>query len=105
MHAVPSWLAAASRWRSPRRCAPHLGAEAARLGADARATLTDILFYVPPRMPDGAECGLDSGRHVRRCRATTGWRATTRAGRLGRRRDGVALQMRLPDPTGEFVDR
>src|SRR5688500_3692401 len=87
----------------------HLGADPATLhalGADAAATLREVLFYVLPRMsPDGAECVLDTGRYVRsmprdhrHARNQPRWVAGDVDG------DGVALQMRVADPTGEFVE-
>lgn len=68
-------------------------------------TLRGVLFHVLPRMsPDGAEAVLKSGRYVRSVprdarpnKAHARWIWGDVDG------DGLALQMRREDPTGEFV--
>jgi murein tripeptide amidase MpaA len=84
----------------------HLGGELHGLGADAAATIKEVLFYILPRMsPDGAECVLDTGRYVRSmprdhrpARNHPRWVAGDVDG------DGLALQIRIADPTGEFIE-
>lgn len=69
-------------------------------------TLKDVLFYVLPRMsPDGAEMVLTTGRWVRSTlrdqrpdRNVPRWRLADVND------DGMALKMRVPDPTGEFIE-
>ena len=68
--------------------------------------LRDVLFYVLPRMsPDGAEAMLATGRYLRSVprderpdRGTPRWRGGDVDG------DGLSLLMRVPDPTGEYVE-
>ncbi len=79
--------------------------EAHGLPAGVRERLRDVVFYILPRMcPDGAECILTTGRYVRsnpRDRRPPApeprWLSQDIDG------DGVALLMRKPDTTGEFV--
>ncbi|HTE54935.1 MAG TPA: M14 family metallopeptidase [Kofleriaceae bacterium] len=64
-----------------------------------------VLFHVVPRIsPDGAECVLTTGRHVRSAprdrranRQHARWISSDIDG------DGLALLMRVADPAGEFV--
>ena len=74
--------------------------------APAREQLRDVLFYVLPRMsPDGAERVLTTARYVR---------SSPRDARPNRNHarwisgdvdgDGLAMAMRVEDPTGEFVE-
>ncbi len=71
-----------------------------------RESLRETLFYVMPRMsPDGAEAVLRTGRWVRSTprderpnREAPRWIAGDVDG------DGLALQMRVPHPAGEFVE-
>jgi hypothetical protein len=68
--------------------------------------LRDVLFYVVPRIsPDGAEAVLTSGRYLRSVprderpdRGAPRWVSGDVDG------DGRVLVMRVPDPTGEFVE-
>ena len=68
--------------------------------------LSDVLFYILPRMsPDGAEAMLTTGRYVRSVprddrpdRGRPRWRSGDVDG------DGLALVMRVVDPTGEYVE-
>jgi hypothetical protein len=70
------------------------------------ARLRDALLYVLPRMsPDGAEAVLTTGAYVRSVprddrpdRNAARWRSHDVDG------DGLALVMRVPDPTGELVE-
>lgn len=68
--------------------------------------LREILFYVVPRIsPDGAEAVLRTGRIVRSVpRDTRPDRGTPRWIPGDVDGDGLALAMRIEDPTGELVD-
>jgi hypothetical protein len=76
------------------------------LSRAATETLREVCFFVLPRMsPDGAECVLDTGRYVRsapRDRRPNREHARWLTGDVDG--DGLALLMRLEDPTGEFVE-
>lgn len=87
----------------------HLAPDAEQhgLAARTRRSLRAVTFHVLPRMsPDGAEVVLQTGRLVR---------STPRDERPDRHParwvggdvdgDGVALLMRVEDPTGEFTER
>jgi hypothetical protein len=86
----------------------HLDPEARvhELSAPVRARLLEGLLYVLPRVsPDGAEAVLTSRRYVRSVprdersnRQHPRWISEDVDG------DGRALLMRVPDPTGEFVE-
>lgn len=83
----------------------HLAPESSRIPAPLRETLSDVLFYVVPRIsPDGAEAVLTSARWIRSVprdeRKHGGqprWVARDLDG------DGRALLMRKEDPTGEWI--
>jgi hypothetical protein len=76
------------------------------LGRRVAERLSDVLFYVVPRIsPDGAEHVLKSGRYVRSLprderveRGKPRWLAHDVDG------DGLALVMRVEDAGGEFVE-
>ncbi len=83
----------------------HLGGASPNLPAPVQARLQDSLVYVVPRIsPDGAEAVLKTGRYVRsvprddRPETPTKWVCGDIDG------DGLALLMRVEDPTGEFVE-
>ncbi len=84
----------------------HLEPNASDLPAPIVERLREILFYIVPRIsPDGAEAVLRTGRVVRSVprdhrphRGTPRWIPGDVDG------DGLALSMRVVDPTGELVD-
>ncbi|HJL15975.1 MAG TPA: M14 family metallopeptidase [Sandaracinaceae bacterium LLY-WYZ-13_1] len=85
----------------------HLDApDPARIPGPVHRAAREVLFHVLPRMsPDGAEAVLDTGRYVRSVprderfeRAHPRWVGEDVDG------DGLALLMRQPDSTGEFVE-
>ena len=84
----------------------HAGEEVAGLPAPVARALADGLLYVLPRVsPDGAEAVLRTGRYVRSVprderveSRQSRWVAEDIDG------DGLALLMRVDDPTGEFVE-
>jgi hypothetical protein len=84
----------------------HLDPQSIDLPQPIADRLRDILFYIVPRIsPDGAEAVLRTGRIVRSApRDTRPDRGTPRwiVGDVDG--DGLALAMRVEDPTGELVD-
>ena len=84
----------------------HLGQAPHALPGTLREVLSEILVYVVPRIsPDGAEAVLKTGRYVRSVprderanREHARWIAEDVDG------DGLALAMRVEDPTGEYVE-
>src|SRR4029078_5167960 len=88
----------------------HLGANASPvvtgLSDVAAARVREVRFFVLQRMsPDGAENVLTQGRYVRSvprderpARAHAYWRGEDVDG------DGLALMMRVPDPSGEMIE-
>jgi len=84
----------------------HVEPDALDLPPPLAERIRDVLFYVVPRIsPDGAEHVLKQGRVVRSVprdervhRGQPRWTAGDLDG------DGLALAMRIPDPTGELVD-
>ncbi|NCG18969.1 MAG: peptidase M14 [Rhodobacterales bacterium] len=83
----------------------HLGGTVAGLAPVIQDRLHDSLVYVLPRVsPDGAEAVLKTGRYVRsvprddRPQQPARWVCEDLDG------DGLALVMRVKDPTGEFVE-
>lgn len=83
----------------------HLEPETLGLSPPVLATLRAGRFFILPRMsPDGAEAVLTTGRYVRSVprdqrsdRGAARWRAHDIDG------DGLALVMRVADPTGDYV--
>jgi hypothetical protein len=70
------------------------------------ARLRDVVFHVMPRMsPDGAETVIRHGRYVRSTpRDARPHAPVPRWVRSDVDGDGLALEMRREDPTGEFVE-
>jgi hypothetical protein len=84
----------------------HVEPDAVDLPEPIAARLRDILFYIVPRIsPDGAEHVLRSGRIVRSVpRDTRVDRGTPRWVLGDVDGDGLALSMRVKDPSGELVE-
>jgi hypothetical protein len=84
----------------------HLTSELEGVPREVAKRLTDVLFYVMPRIsPDGAEGVLRTGRFIRSVprdermnRAEPRWRSEDVDG------DGISLLMRVRDPSGEFIE-
>ncbi len=84
----------------------HLGEDVAGVSSAVAGTVTSGLLYVMPRVsPDGAEAVLRTGcylRSVPRDERTERQHPRWVAGDIDG--DGLALLMRVEDPTGEFVE-
>lgn len=84
----------------------HLGQTPHGMSEAALERLREVRFFVMPRMsPDGAEQVLSTGRYVRSTpRDTRPERQHARWITGDVNGDGLALIMRVQDPTGEFVE-